>query len=315
MNMKTATRLQCVHQSGIALVIVLWIITLLALMAGSFAYSMRAETRLVTSSNERAQARALADAGVAYAAFKLLLQPDPEDPWPIEGSTREWRFGQGTVIIRARDTSGLIDINQAERGLLTGLLVTAGGLSQEEAEALMDKIEDYRDADDARHSNGAEASDYAAAGLNGPKDNLFESIDELQQVMDMTPELFSRIADAITVDSRQKTINPDAAPAKVLYAIPSIDPALVDSFIAERQGNLEQDLPPPPFPGGEGFVSNKLGIAYHVQVSAQLDNSAAKDYVEAIISRRRRVNEAFFVNHWRAGPAVLATQTEANIQE
>jgi len=278
-------------------------------MAGSFAYSMRTETRLVTSSNERAQARALADAGVAYAALRLLLQPDPEDPWPIEGSPREWQFGAGTVTIMARDTSGLIDINQAERGLFVGLLNTAGGLELEEAESLMDKIEDYRDPDDARHLNGAEQRDYAAADLNDPKDTFFESIDELQQVMDMRPELFARIADAITVDSRQRTINPDAASAKVLYAIPAIDTALIDDFIAERQSNLEQDLPPPPFPGGDGLVSNQQGIAYHVSILAQLNTSASKDYVEAVISRRRRPNEAFFINHWRAGPSVL-TESE-----
>jgi len=293
------------RQAGIALVIVLWIVTLLALMAGSFAYSMRTETRLVTTSSERAQARALADAGLAYAALKLLLQPDPEEPWPIEGTPREWPFGQGVVTISARDTSGLIDINQAERGLLVGLLTTAGGLSQDEGEALMDKIEDYRDPDDARQTNGAEARDYEAAGLIGPKDTLFESIDELQQVMDMTPELYARIADALTVNSRQRTINPEAASAKVLYAIPAVDPALVDDYIAERQANREQDLPAPQFPGGEGFVSNKQGIAYHVQLRAQLDGSAAKDYVEAVISRRRRPNEAFYISAWRAGPAVL----------
>ena len=279
-------------------------------MAGSFAYSMRTETRLVTSSSERAQARALADAGIAFAAYKLLLQPDPENPWPAEGSIQSWEFGQGTVKISARDTSGLIDINQGDRRLLEGLLVTAGGLIQEDASALLDKIEDYRDPDDATRLHGAEKSDYEAAGLYGPKDTLFESIDELQQVLDVTPELYARIADAITVDSRQRGINPESASAKVLYAIPDIDPAVVDSYIAERQANLEQELPPPLFPGGGELVSNKQGIAYHIQVSAQLHGSAAQDFVEAAISRRRRPNEAFYVNHWRAGPAALAQKTE-----
>ena len=44
-------------QNGMVLVIVLWIMTLLAVMAGGFAYSMRIETRLATSTVERAQAR------------------------------------------------------------------------------------------------------------------------------------------------------------------------------------------------------------------------------------------------------------------
>ena len=49
-------------QRGMVLVIVLWIVTLLAVMAGGFAYSMRVETRLATSAVEWAQARALAEA-------------------------------------------------------------------------------------------------------------------------------------------------------------------------------------------------------------------------------------------------------------
>ena len=43
-------------QRGMVLVIVLWIVTLLAVMAGGFAYSMRVETRLATTAVERAQA-------------------------------------------------------------------------------------------------------------------------------------------------------------------------------------------------------------------------------------------------------------------
>ena len=46
------------------LVIVLWIVTLLAVMAGGFADSMRVETRLATGVVERAQARALAEANL-----------------------------------------------------------------------------------------------------------------------------------------------------------------------------------------------------------------------------------------------------------
>ena len=62
-------------EKGIALVIVLWIVVLLSIMAASFAYSMRTETTLTTFAMERAQARALAEAGIAYAAQKLLIQP------------------------------------------------------------------------------------------------------------------------------------------------------------------------------------------------------------------------------------------------
>lgn len=300
-------------QSGIALVIVLWVVTLLTLMAGSYAYSMRTETRLVTSASERAQARALADAGVALAALHLLIRPDPENPWQVEGSTREWQFGSGTVSISVRDATGLIDINQAARELIVGLLATAGGLGDQEAEALMQKIEDYRDSDNERRAEGAEEDDYAAEGRATPKNTLFESIDELQQVLGMTEEIYTRIADAITVDSRQKGINPETASAKVLNSIPNIDPQSVADYLVARQTSLDQDLPPPAFPEGAGFTISRQGISYQIQVAAKLHNSPAKDYIEASITRRRVATEAYHVNFWRAGPAALPNAEEQGV--
>ena len=52
------------------LVIVLWIITLLAVMAGAFAYSMRVETRLAASADGNG------------------LRPEP---WPRRGWRLRWR--------------------------------------------------------------------------------------------------------------------------------------------------------------------------------------------------------------------------------
>src|SRR5512143_2122568 len=94
------------RQRGMILVIVLWIITLLSVMAGSFAYSMRMETRLAAYGVGQAQARALAEAGVAYAALQVLApadQPSDAQPWPVDGSEREWRFGQGQLRIAVTD--------------------------------------------------------------------------------------------------------------------------------------------------------------------------------------------------------------------
>ena len=59
-------------QGGIVLVVVLWIVTLLSVMAASFVYSMRTETRLVSAQVDRAKARALAEAGIAAKGQKFI---------------------------------------------------------------------------------------------------------------------------------------------------------------------------------------------------------------------------------------------------
>ena len=56
---------------GLALLMVLWVLTLLALMAATFTRTSRTEVNLARNAMERFQAETLADAGVDLAAAKL----------------------------------------------------------------------------------------------------------------------------------------------------------------------------------------------------------------------------------------------------
>ena len=66
--------MQSPNQSGIALVIVLWVIALLAVIAVSFTTATRGQANLVRNLVENAKAEALADAGL-YRAIHGLLSP------------------------------------------------------------------------------------------------------------------------------------------------------------------------------------------------------------------------------------------------
>lgn len=255
------------HERGIVLVIVLWIVALLSIMAGSFAYSMRVETLLAAHTLEHAQAKAMVEAGVAYATLYLLSAKDSQQ-WPADGSEREWSFGPGYSRIQVFDAAGRIDLNRSHRDLLRGLLLAAG-VADDQVERLLDAIEDWRDPDDLRRSNGAEMKDYVAAGRTlGPKNAPFEAVEELQQVLGMTPELYRRIESAVTVYSKQPGIDPATASKIVLQAVPGIDPNVIDEYIRLRAEHLAQGLPPPPLPGGGPYLSRSGGLAYHVRVEA-----------------------------------------------
>ena len=52
------------------------------------------------------------------------------------------------VRVEMRDESGKIDLNSASDALLKGLFQTAGGLDVDAAQAIVDKIGDWKDADD-----------------------------------------------------------------------------------------------------------------------------------------------------------------------
>ena len=288
------------RQRGIILVVVLWVVTLLSIMAASFAYSMRTETTLATHSVGRAQARALAEAGIAYAMMHML-SPRAAQDWPADGSIREWQFGDGRMQISVIDAGGKIDLNRASRELLGGLLSTIGGVSDDSLDSLLDAIEDWRDPDDIALLNGAEDEAYRAAGRKiGPKNAPFEIVDELQSVLGITPDLYQRIADELTVYSNSPGINPALASAATLLAVPGIDPVTVEDYIDLRAENQSLGLPPPSPPAIGAYLSQSRGLAYHITVDVQVE-SGASAFVEAVVTRERRQNELYYVRSWREG--------------
>ena len=57
---------------------------------------------------------------------------------------------------------------------------------------------------------------------------------ELARVLGMTPGLVARLADNLTIYSRQSGINPQTASREVLLSIPNVTPDAVDAYIALR---------------------------------------------------------------------------------
>ena len=256
-------------QRGMTLVIVLWIVTLLAVMAGGFAYSMRVETRLATSAVERAQARALAEAGMAYA-LAWQLDPDAHKQWPPNGDPHEWAFGGGRLWIEVTNASGLVNLNNAGPDLLKALLAGTG-VDTGDQERLADAIQDWRDTDDQAMPHGAESGDYRAAGRPGPKNANFESVEELGQVLGISRELVGRLAGAATVFSYESTVNPELAPARVLRAL-GLDEGVVADYVAARARAAADGSPAPPSPSSNDpsfFFAGRSNV-YHMVATAEM---------------------------------------------
>ncbi len=283
--MSVNTPLKPYHERGMVLVVVLWIIALLSIMAASLAYSTRTETALATHHIERAQARALAEASVAYGVIHAL-SPNASEIWSVDGVTRDWHLGPGQARVRIIDASGKIDLNHANRELLRGLFTNAG-VAEEEVDGLLDVIEDWRDPDDERRLNGAEEDDYLAADRSsGPRNAPFESVEELQQVLGMTQALYEQIYRELTVYSKQAGINPAMASAAVLKAVPGMDPEVVDEYFELRAESIDQDLPLPSPPNVGSYLARSQRLAYHVSVEARTEGDA-RLFVEAAVALER----------------------------
>ena len=87
---------------------------------------------------------------------------------------------------------------------------------------------------DGLHARGAEAIDYEALNLNGPKNAPFEAVDELRQVLGMTPEVHEAVRSLVTVYSSGTDVDVTVAPEGVLRALSNLDPQRVQDILAAR---------------------------------------------------------------------------------
>jgi general secretion pathway protein K len=203
---------------GLALLSVLWILTLLALMAANFTRTTRTEINLTRNLLEQTKAEALADSGVYWAAAKLS-EPAEDGGWTIDRNVHSLQLEEGDVRVLVADEDGKIDLNAGSRDLFEALFrLLEEGL--DESAALADAIVDFRDPDSLRQLNGAEDDDYAEAELtHDAKDAPFEDIAELQQVLGMSAQLYKLVAPSLTVHTQRRTPNRATAPPLVAAAL------------------------------------------------------------------------------------------------
>ena len=112
---------------------------------------------------------------------------------------REVRIGQTPVLVRVENESDRINLNTASAVLLRALIIEVGG-APGLADRLAAAILDWRASGANARPRGAKAADYRAAGRDyGPPGTPFQSVDELADVLGMTPDLFARLAPHLTV--------------------------------------------------------------------------------------------------------------------
>jgi type II secretory pathway component PulK len=82
--------------SGIALIIVMISVTVLAILAGGFAYSMKVETRLARNANNESELEWLGRSGVEYARW-ILSEQMRIGAEPYDGLNQIWAGGPGGI--------------------------------------------------------------------------------------------------------------------------------------------------------------------------------------------------------------------------
>ncbi len=223
---------QAASERGFALFIVLWFLVLLAAIGTYLMANARLETALAHNILAAARAEALADAGIAQAVFNLE-DPTPEKRWLLDGTAHVVRLPGGQVSIRLQDESQKINPNRASAELLSALL-EAVGIDHLRALRLGAAMADWVSPDGPSRPLGAKKNQYLDAGLDyGPPNAPIESLDELQLVLGMTPDIFAIVRPYLSIYA-------DAPAPDAKNAPPAIRRAL--AMAAPEQ---TEDDPPP----------------------------------------------------------------------
>jgi general secretion pathway protein K len=223
---------------------------------------------------ESAAARTAADAGIQRAILDLVSS-HTGSTFRTDGTVYAWRFANSTVHISVQDEGGKINLNQASEALLAALFDSVG-VDPSRAQSLADAIADFRDADNLPRPRGAEEAEYRTAGLAwGPKNAPFEAVEELQQVLGMTREIYERVAPDLTIYSLGAAVNPTKVGERLTEILRR---AGSDSFI------VSQRTP--------AYVA-----AYSIRAEAKSSNATA--FVREAVVRLRPLTNTPQILSWR----------------
>jgi len=297
------------RQRGFALVLVLWVLSLLTIMAGSFALSMRREATVVAGIKNSAKASSLVESGIAIAETMLLI-PEQDKRWLTDGSiyqinTEDAFTGTGgiggQIRIRMLAETGKIDINKADQKLLESLFLQSPLADDEKQQAsLIGAIIDWRDKDDVVQSDGAEKNEYQDANLSyQPSNKPFQTIEELRLVLGMDDATYKWLIPLITVYSGQAQVNAQQATKEVLSLLPDVDMAMIDDYLKNRRESILNGLPmpAPPIANAKNAPLGENDVLTIV-CEAQMEDGA-NAVISAVIKAGGGLNQPFQVLKWQ----------------
>jgi len=248
------------RDNGIALMIVLWVMTLLIVITFAFAVMVRTEAFSTITFKEQLENKYLAEAGMHRAILEIFyrnanknnqIKLAETEVYPTDGRFHHGEMGEGHYQFAITDETGKININtltDASGIMLNNLLVNLG-VEKTQADIIVDSILDWKDTDDLHRLNGAENDYYMH--LQNPyksKNANFDNLEEPLLVKGMTrgilygDETKPGLIKYLTVYSSASQININAAQPDVLKAIPFMTDDIVRIIINYRTAdNVNKD--------------------------------------------------------------------------
>jgi general secretion pathway protein K len=314
-------------QDGIALLMVLWALTILSVVVLSFSLMARTETHSTASFRTAVTGRFLAEAGVERGIMEILYRNVNKEQavavagmevLRVDGTLYAGTIEKSGYTFRITDESGKIPLNALTdtSGILLKNLLTNLGYQPQEADTVVDSVLDWRDQDELHRLSGAESDYYMS--LPNPykaKNGKFDTLEELLLVKGVTPAMLygdgkrKGIIDFLTVYSNTNAININAAPKEVLAAIPGMSPEKVDYVLAQRAATGIQNIQDIAALVGESFreigsyLSNSESNTFEVEGSGSKEDGEKGYTIKAIVVTEggARYRYAYYKSPAKAG--------------
>lgn len=221
---------------GMALVVVLWSVALLATVTAIASSSSRGSATIATNLRAQATARAMAESGILAArsliddslrvwrtdatrrdAFLDRLEPRE----PVARPLLQDSLADGVFAVTVVDVSARLDVNASDAEGLTRLLATAtsSGVARDMALRIVAAVRGDDLADEDPRLRARDSLNAALLGREAsPRQRRpFETLDALRDVPGLDPAVLRRVVPLLTVDGDGR-INRRAAPREVLAA-------------------------------------------------------------------------------------------------
>jgi general secretion pathway protein K len=322
------------NTQGVILIALLWILTILSVIALSFARETFVEVAAARNARDLADSYYIARAGIAATIYQLYqkmymtpqigglaamqAQLDPVDLGKIKGE-----FGDGEYEVDIQDESGKVNLNYVREDQLRNL-VLAAGIAEPEASVIVDSILDWRDPSTIARANGAK-DDYYQSLMPPysvwPDGGKMKAVEELLLIRGITPEIYYGyrektmdgqiverygLSKYLTVYGTGQKININSAPLQVLMSIPGMSAASALSMYQRRLAQpfiswdeINKEVVPNPGPAILTYVSWQRTTFYTLTASAHRMNSKARRVLRAVV----RINnpgskEKFTILYW-----------------
>lgn len=235
---------------GGVLIYSLWVLCFLAIFAAAVGNAVSPYIRTGAYFQNSPRARYAAEAALR-AAFDVLArdkneydalteawaQPIPTDP-KSAGSLKGIPIGQGVFSFEIVDEARKINLLKASAATLERFIREVGRADAKTAHTVANSLLDWQDADSGTLEGGAENVYYRL--LKDPYDvpnRKLEVIEEILWVKGVTPDLFRKIRDFVTIWGDGK-ININTASREVLLSV-GCTASLAEKIIAFRNGQDE----------------------------------------------------------------------------